>query len=79
MEKIIFNLDGKNIELELIADTVVNNQMYILAKDNDEAFILKLVNTDDDEQIYEILTDDVETECVLKIFNELVDEFEIEE
>ena len=83
-DKIVFTtLDNEEIEFCVIEQTMINGNNYLLvAADNDEeeadAMILKEVNFDDDNIVYEEIDDIVELEAVAKVFSELVDDFDIE-
>lgn len=80
MDKIIFTGDdGENIEFFVIEETVVSGNKYLLVCDNEdeeeaEATILKEINADSDEAVYEFVEDDVEFAAVAKLFDELVGE-----
>ena len=80
MDKIIFTGDdGENIEFFVIEETVVSGNKYLLVCDNEdeeeaEATILKEINADGEEAVYEFVEDDVEFAAVAKLFNELVGE-----
>ena len=80
MDKIIFTGDdGENIEFFVIEETVVSGNKYLLVCDNEdedeaEATILKEINADGEEAVYEFVDDDVEFAAVAKLFDELVGE-----
>ncbi|SDZ78422.1 Protein of unknown function [Pseudobutyrivibrio sp. ACV-2] len=80
MDKIIFTGDdGENIEFFVIEETVVSGNKYLLVCDNEdeeeaEATILKEINADGEEAVYEFVEDDVEFAAVAKLFDELVGE-----
>lgn len=84
-EKIIFVDDnGENIEMYVVEETRINNVNYILVTDDNEsdeaeAYILKDVSNDGDEEaIYEMVEDDSEIDYIGKIFAELLEDIDIE-
>jgi len=85
MEKIIFMSDefGEEVEFFVLEQTKVNGVSYILVTDSeeDDAECLILKDTsgaEETESIYEIVEDDVELTALLKIFEELLDDVDIE-
>ena len=85
MEKIKFTFEETNEEVEffVLEQTRISGQNYILVTDSeeDEAECLILKDTspaEDLESIYEIVEDEVELTSVLKIFEELLDDVDIE-
>ena len=85
MEKIIFTFEDANEEVEffVLEQTKVNGNTYILVTDSeeDEAECLILKDTsaaEDTDSLYEIVEDDVELSSVLKVFEELLDDVDIE-
>ncbi|MBQ8803118.1 MAG: DUF1292 domain-containing protein [Tyzzerella sp.] len=85
MEKIIFTFEDTNEEVEffVLEQTKVNGNTYILVTDSeeDEAECLILKDTsaaEDTESLYEIVEDDVELSSVLKVFEELLEDVDIE-
>ena len=85
MEKIIFTFEDTNEEVEffVLEQTKVNGNSYILVTDSeeDEAECLILKDTsaaEDKESLYEIVEDEVELSAVLKVFEELLEDIDIE-
>lgn len=85
MEKIKFTFEDtkENIEFFVLEQTRVNGNNYILVTDSeeDEAECLILKDTsaaEDTESLYEIVEDDVELSGVLKVFEELLEDVDIE-
>ena len=85
MEKIIFTFEDTNEEVEffVLEQTKVNGNSYILVTDSeeDDAECLILKDTtaaEDKESLYEIVEDDVELSAVLKVFEELLEDIDIE-
>ena len=85
MEKIKFTFEDTKEEVDffVLEQTRVNGSNYILVTDSeeDEAECLILKDTsaaEDVESLYEIVEDDVELSAVLKIFEELLEDVDIE-
>lgn len=85
MEKIIFTFEDTNEEVEffVLEQTKVNGNSYILVTDSEEddaeCLILKDTSAaEDKESLYEIVEDDVELSAVLKVFEELLEDIDIE-
>ena len=85
MEKIKFTFEDTKEEVDffVLEQTRVNGRNYILVTDSEEdeaeCLILKDMSAAEDaESLYEIVEDDVELSAVLKIFEELLDDVDIE-
>ena len=85
MEKIIFTFEDTKEEVEffVLEQTKVNGNSYILVTDSEdeeaECLILKDTSAaEDKESLYEIVEDDVELSAVLKVFEELLEDIDIE-
>lgn len=85
MEKIVFTFEDTKEEVEffVLEQTKVNGNSYILVTDSeeDEAECLILKDTsaaEEQESLYEIVEDDVELGAVLKVFEELLEDIDIE-
>ncbi len=85
MEKLIFTFEDTNEEVEffVLEQTKVNGNTYILVTDSEEdeaeCLILKDTSAQEDvESVYEIVEDDVELSGVLKVFEELLEDVDIE-
>lgn len=85
MEKIIFMSEefGEEIEFFVLEQTKVNGISYILVTDSEEddaeCLILKdMAGAEDKESLYEIVEDEVELMALLKIFEELLEDVDIE-
>ena len=84
MEKI--KLTGVNetndLEVFVLEETVVNEQRYLLVTEEEsgdcEAFILKVAEEDDDEYTYVFVEDEVEFSAVARVFEELVEDTDLE-
>ena len=85
MEKIKFTFEETNEEVEffVLEQTRVSGNNYILGTDSeeDEAECLILKDTsaaEDTESVYEIVEDEAELLGVLKVFEELLEDVDIE-
>ncbi len=85
MEKIkfVFEETKEEVEFFVLEQTRINGNSYILVTDSeeDEAECLILKDTsaaEDKESVYEIVEDDVELSAVLKVFEELLEDIDIE-
>ncbi len=85
MEKITFTFEDTNEQVEffVLEQTKVNGNTYILVTDSEdeeaECLILKDISAaEDKDSLYEIVEDDVELTAVLKVFEELLEDVDIE-
>ena len=85
MEKIQFTFDETNetVEFFVLEQTVINGTGYILVTDSEEddaeCLILKDTSAkDDSDSVYEIVEDDTELIAVSKVFEELLEDVDIE-
>lgn len=85
MEKIKFTFENTNEEVEffVLEQTKVNGNSYILVTDSEEeeaeCLILKDTSkAEETDSLYEIVEDDTELECVLKVFEQLLEDIDIE-
>ena len=80
MEKIRFTSDELQEETEffVLEQTKLNGVSYILVTDA-ECLILKDTSAEEEkESIYEIVEDEKELSAILKVFEELLEDIEIE-
>ena len=85
-EKILFEGDdGENVEFCVIEQTKVNGTDYLLVAEHIEyeedavALIVKDVSRPEDkEAVYQIVEDDDEIESIQKIFNEILEDIDVE-
>lgn len=84
-EKIIFTTeDDEQIEFYVLEQTKLNGINYILVTDNNtdeeaEALIMKDISKEDDEEaIYDIVEDEKELMLIAKIFEEMMEDIDIE-
>ena len=85
MEKIQFMFDEgtESVDFFVLEETKVNGVSYILVTDSEEddaeCMILKDTSKpEESESVYQIVEDDTELEAVLKIFEELLEDIDIE-
>lgn len=84
MEKIIFmSEDMQEIEFFVLEQTKLNGVSYILVTDSEdddaECWIMKDVSTEESlESIYDMVEDDDELLAILKVFEELLEDIDIE-
>ena len=85
MEKIKFTFEDTKEEVDffVMEQTRISGKNYILVTDSeeDEAECLILKDTspvEDTESVYEIVEDEVELSSVLKVFEELLEDVDIE-
>ncbi len=84
MEKLIFqDENGDAAEFYVLEQTRVNGMNYLLVTDSDEedgeCLILKDMAEDEEkESLYEIVEDEQELDALLTIFEQLLDDVDIE-
>ena len=85
MEKIKFTFEdaGESVEFFVLEQTKLNGSVYILVTDSQEDdaewLILKeTASKEDGESIYEVVEDDTELLAVSKLFEELLEDVDIE-
>lgn len=85
MEKIEFTFEDTNEQVEffVLEQTKVNGQTYILVTDSEEeeaeCLILKDTSAaEEQDSLYEVVEDDIELAAVLKVFEELLEDVDIE-
>lgn len=85
MEKITFTFEGENqaVEFFVLEQTKLGGVTYILVTDSEEddaeCLILKdLSKVEEDESVYEVVEDDTELLAVSKVFEELLEDVDIE-
>lgn len=85
MEKIVFTFEDTKEEVEffVLEQTKLNGSSYLLVADSEEdeaeCLILKDMSAAEDaESVYEIVEDEVELTAVLKVFEELLEDVDIE-
>ena len=78
----IYPENQEELELYLLEQTCINGTTYLLAAEEEEedsvAYILKEVQTEDEDVIYAMVEDDVELNAISKVFAEMLDDVDIE-
>lgn len=82
-EKIVFDTEEGEVEFYVLEETKVSGMNYILVTDSedDDAQCLILKDTsksEDTDSVYEIVEDDEELKAVSKVFEELLEDVDIE-
>ena len=77
---VFYDEEDNEIQLEVLEQTTIAGQNYLLVVDQEEDAVLlfREVPEDGDFVSYEIVEDDTEIEALLKVFNELIEEVDIE-
>ena len=85
MEKITFTFEGEDqaVEFFVLEQTKLGGVTYILVTDSEEddaeCLILKdLSKVEEDESVYEVVEDDTELLAVSKVFEELLEDVDIQ-
>lgn len=85
MSKIEFTLGDteETVEFYIIEETKINGESYLLVADSEdedgECLILKdTAEEQEKESVYEVVEDEIELEAVLKIFEGLIEDIDIE-
>lgn len=79
----MFDEGTESVDFFVLEETKVNGVSYILVTDSEEddaeCMILKDTSKpEESESVYQIVEDDTELEAVLKIFEELLEDVDIE-
>lgn len=85
MEKIQFTFEDTSeaVEFYVLEQTTINGSVYILVTDSEEddaeCLILRdMSEKEDSDSVYEIVEDDTELQAVSKVFEELLEDVDIE-
>ena len=74
--------DGEKIPFFVLEETMLGGVNYLLVTDSEEeeaqAYIMREVNDEENQKVYEMVEEDAELEAVSKIFSELLDDVEFE-
>ena len=70
---------NETVEFTVEEETMLNGVKYLLVSEevengDFEAYILKEIQTEEEEALYEMVEDDVEFAALAKVFSELTDE-----
>ncbi len=84
MEKIAFTFDdNETVDFFVLEETKINGVTYILVTESEDdeadAYILKdTAQESDEESVYEIVEDDEELDMVSTLFEQLLEDLDIE-
>ncbi len=84
MEKIIFTDPdtGEESPFYVLEQTCVAGINYLLVAEDEEedsyGYILREIQTDEDDVIYEVVEEDEELKAISKVFTELLDDIDLE-
>lgn len=74
--------EGDKIPFYVIEQTMVAGVNYLLVADSEEdeadAYIMREMQGDNDQTIYEIVEDETQLEALSKVFSELLEDVDIE-
>lgn len=72
--------DGEEIEFVVIAQTKVNGSQYLLVNEpgTDDAYIMKQIQDTSDEITYEMVEDEQELTAVSGLFDEILEDIDLE-
>lgn len=79
----IYNDEGEESVFYVMEQTQINGNSYLLATESDddeelEAWIFKQVRTEEDDIVYTTIEDEEEIKAVMKVFEALLDDYDIE-
>lgn len=79
----VYNDEGEEAEFYVLEQTQINGSAYLLAvesedDDDAQAWIFRQAGTDEDEVYYETIDDEDELEAVVGVFEELLEDYDIE-
>lgn len=83
VDSIIFeNEEGEDVPFFVIEQTMLAGVNYLLVAESDEdeaeAYILREIQEEENQTVYEMVEEEDELEALSKVFSELLDDVEIE-
>ncbi len=84
MDKIIFQdpETGEEDSFFVLEQTCIAGITYLLVAEDEEedsyGYILREIQTDDEDVIYDVVTDDEEIRAITAVFSELIDDIDFE-
>ena len=83
MDEILFTTDdGEEIPFIIVEQTTIAGTNYLLVTENDEdeadAYILRAIVDEEDQLTYEMVDDEEQLTALAKVFEELIDDVDIE-
>lgn len=74
--------EGEKVPFVVVEETMVAGTNYLLVADGEEdqaeAYIMREVTDQGEEKVYEMVEDEEELEALSKVFEELLDDVDIE-
>lgn len=86
LKKISFTVEGtdETVDLYVLEQTTINGINYLLVTEQEfeqgdaEVIIFKEVMTEGTDVLYDPVTDEIELEVIAKVFEEILEEYELE-
>ena len=80
--KITMTSDGEELTFYIVEQTILGNINYLLVTDSEDeqaqAYIMKETGAETEDAFYEVVEDDVEFEAIAKVFEELLEDVDLE-
>ncbi len=80
--KITMTSDGEELTFYIVEQTILGNINYLLVTDSEDeqaqAYIMKETGAETEDAFYEFVEDDVEFEAIAKVFEELLEDVDLE-
>ncbi len=80
--KITMTSDGEELTFYIVEQTILGNINYLLVTDSEDeqaqAYIMKETGAETEDAFYEFVEDEVEFEAIAKVFEELLEDVELE-
>jgi acetylornithine deacetylase/succinyl-diaminopimelate desuccinylase-like protein len=84
--KFVFDETNEEVNFAVIGSVEYNEDVYLMVVEEEEldqedmtAYILKSIEVDDEEVVYEIVDDEEELGAVTELFEEILENFELEQ
>ncbi|PKM96185.1 MAG: DUF1292 domain-containing protein [Firmicutes bacterium HGW-Firmicutes-1] len=84
--KFVFDETNEEVIFAVIGSVEYNEEVYLMVVEEEElenddmtAYILKATEVDEEEVIYEIVDDEEELDAVTELFEDVLDNFEIDQ
>lgn len=84
--KFVFDETNEEVNFAVIGSVEYNEDVYLMVVEEEEldqedmtAYILKAIEVDDEEVIYEIVDDEEELNAVTELFEEILENFELDQ
>jgi hypothetical protein len=80
--KITMTSDGEELTFYIVEQTILGNINYLLVTDSEDeqaqAYIMKETGAETEDAFYEFVEDEVEFEAIAKVFEELLEDVDLE-